>query len=88
MPPDPKQKRYQNKDYLDFIRMQDCYKSGDAGPNDPHHVISKGAGGDDTMTIPLNRKYHNMVDQIIDKNDPLVWRKMVEYLTKYLRNKN
>ena len=34
----------------------------DLGRCDPHHVKTRGAGGDDSQVVPLCRRHHNQLD--------------------------
>jgi len=43
----PKSKRISNPELLEKIRMQNCLFCLKPGPNDPHHLKSVGARGDD-----------------------------------------
>lgn len=38
-----------------------CCACGKVGDTDPHHVTSRGAGGDDSCTVPLCRRCHTRV---------------------------
>jgi len=56
----PKEKREQNPEYLDFIRRQPCCNCYQF-PAVPHHVETRGAGGNDTgNVIPLCVFCHNL----------------------------
>lgn len=61
-----KPKRYENKEYREYIKQQPCCVTGmmivnqDTGKteSDPHHTISKGAGGGDLSCVPLLHELH------------------------------
>ena len=61
-----KPKRYENKEYQDYIKQQPCCVTGmmminqDNGiiESDPHHTASKGAGGSDLSCVPLLHELH------------------------------
>lgn len=57
MNPQPKSKRYESPQYLDFIRGLPCAVCG--GQSEPHHTVSRGASGSDLTCIPLCRKDHS-----------------------------
>lgn len=42
----------------DWIRGLPCVCCGLPAPSDPHHVISRGAGGDSRHLVPLSRICH------------------------------
>lgn len=44
----PKSKRIVNPELLEEIRQKACLFCMKPGPNDPHHLKSRGASGDDT----------------------------------------
>lgn len=56
----PKKKRIENQKLLDEYRNRPCEVCGLAPKSDPHHLISRGAGGDDTPEnlISLCRSHH------------------------------
>lgn len=61
-----KPKRYENKEYKEYIKTRPCCVTGmmiinqDTGKteSDPHHTTSKGAGGSDLSCIPLLHELH------------------------------
>jgi len=53
----PKQKREQDKKYLEYIRSLPCVVCD--MPGEPHHVVSRKAYGSDYKAIPLSREYHS-----------------------------
>ena len=55
-----KRKRYISKRYLAYIRGKACLVCGDVG--EPHHIISRGAGGSDLTAVPLCRRHHNEIE--------------------------
>lgn len=59
----PKTKRIENRKLLDKITEQPCCVCGAMPPSDPHHLSTKGSGGDDTEDnlIPLCRMHHVMI---------------------------
>ncbi len=60
----PKNKRYEDPEYLAFIRTKCCLVCG-SGETVPHHYISVGAGGSDLLTIPLCADHHTLQDDCI-----------------------
>lgn len=52
-----------NKDFLgphaEFIRELPCVICWAPGPSDPHHVETRGAGGDASDMVPMCRQHHN-----------------------------
>lgn len=59
----PKPKRFEDRDYLDFIKDFECavWKC-ERLPCDPHHVTTVGARGSDLSAVPLCRYHHNKID--------------------------
>lgn len=51
-----------DKDYLKFIRKEPCLITGLKA--DPHHTVSRGAGGSDYRAVPLNREKHSECENI------------------------
>jgi hypothetical protein len=56
-----KARRTVNIKNLALIRKLPCSVCGSKPPNDPHHLISVGAGGGDDMAIPLCRRHHTEI---------------------------
>lgn len=67
-----KKKRYINKEYVEYIKQQPCCVTGkmmvnlDTGKveSDPHHTVSRGAGGSDLTCVPLLHELHVEGDSI------------------------
>lgn len=59
-----KKKRYENPDYLIYIRTKPCLVC-DSGETVPHHTKSVGAGGSDLLTIPLCADHHTLQDDSV-----------------------
>lgn len=55
-----KEKRLIDKQFQEIVEWQSCVACGKIGPNDAHHVTSRGAGGGDTWNnlMPLCREHH------------------------------
>jgi len=55
-------RKFEDKDYLQFLRQLPCLVSGKSGDNiHPHHVDNKGIGGqafNDFMAVPLIYFHH------------------------------
>lgn len=66
---------------LDLVRKQRCFICHRAGPSDPHHIKTRGAGGQNELRniIPLCRICHTKIHQIgiksaVEKyNLPISW---------------
>jgi len=43
-----------------WCREQPCWVCNRPPPSDPHHVVSRGAGGTDEHTVPLCRTCHTL----------------------------
>lgn len=86
------ERRYENPEYLDFIRMQPCLGCGSV-PSFAHHVRWAGPCGwgtktSDTFTVPLCRICHDHIhnDQhSIEREDILA--EMVENLSEFIKLK-
>jgi len=61
-----KKKRIKDEKLLEEFRNKPCEVCGHHGPSDPHHIISRGAGGDDTRDnlISLCRSHHTQIHAI------------------------
>lgn len=57
-----KEARIRNPDLIKFVRNQPCLICAKPGPGDAHHVISRGAGGEDEPEnlMPLCRFCHGL----------------------------
>lgn len=55
----PKKKRIVDKTLVEMVRSMRCAACGKR-PSDPHHVTTRGAGGDDTPEnlMPLCHQHH------------------------------
>jgi hypothetical protein len=62
----PKPKRIKDRALLDAKKQLPCAACGTRRNVDPHHIRSKGSGGDDTdmNIIPLCRRDHSDWEQI------------------------
>lgn len=58
----PKQIREIDEGYLEYIKQQPCLITGQKA--EPHHTVSRGAGGSDYLAIPLNREKHTECEMI------------------------
>jgi 5-methylcytosine-specific restriction endonuclease McrA len=58
----PKKERLVDKAYLAWIRTRECVVCGAPAPSEPHHVISRGAGGSDHFAIPVCRGCHDLIE--------------------------
>lgn len=61
-----KNKRVVDEQYIQSVEWQRCVACGKQGPNDAHHVTTRGAGGGDTWDnlMPLCRVCHSEWHQI------------------------
>lgn len=50
--------RETDEDHLALVREMPCLVFGCWSKADPHHVISRGAGGSDLSAVPLCREHH------------------------------
>ena len=81
----PKPKTYRNKNYLDWVKTQNCIICN-APADDAHHVrrIMWGAGmghrPHDYVAIPVCRKHHNpVIEELVDVKDVII-----DLLMKYI----
>lgn len=60
-----KPKRKKDKKLLESYRLKSCLVCQTV-PSDPHHIKSRGSGGDDSPEniCPLCRKHHSEIHQI------------------------
>jgi len=61
-----KQKRLKNPELLKEIKSKRCEVCGEPPPSDPHHIKSRGAGGDDIPDnlLALCRDHHTEIHMI------------------------
>jgi hypothetical protein len=57
-----KQRRQVDKDYLKLIREKPCCVC--FGVAEPHHLVTRGAGGSDYHTVPLCREHHSELHRL------------------------
>lgn len=55
----PKIKRYESKQYIEFIRELPCCVCGNTEVDAHHAIKTQGSGGSDLMCIPLCRQEHS-----------------------------
>jgi hypothetical protein len=62
----PKPKRIVDEAYLGFVRDRRCTVPGcrHSEPADPHHIVTRGAGGSDYTAIPLCREHHSLIHHV------------------------
>jgi len=61
-------------EHAEYIRTLPCAACHKPGPSDPHHVKSRGAGGNDEANlIPLCRVHHTEIHQIGKKTFADKW---------------
>jgi len=82
----PKPTRQVDKVYLAWVRTQPCVVCGARA--EPHHVVTRGAGGSDYFAIPVCREHH---DEFNRGGNALwggrygdVWRHVAETLAEYV----
>lgn len=58
----PKLKRTVDPQYLSIVRTKLCFACGVEGPNEAHHIQTRGSGGGDDWwnVIPLCQDHHTM----------------------------
>jgi hypothetical protein len=83
----PKPKRYINEEYLNWIRMQPCFNCKKSPPSDPHHILSRGAGGSDLAVIPLCRICHVKYHAGDGIKKEACYRGALEYIIHWLQGK-
>lgn len=81
--------RYVNKDYVEFIKKQPCCITG-RHYADPHHVISRGAGGSDLTLVPLihelHQEIHTIGQETFQKNHNIDFDKIrLKLLEKFIK---
>jgi hypothetical protein len=86
-----KTKRYENPEYLAFIRTKECIVCG--GDSMAHHYISVAAGGSDLFTLPLCADHHTLggdsIHRLGKKSFPEhhrldVWEEMARLLAEFM----
>jgi len=86
----PDSHRQTDEDFLEYTRQQKCAVCLSAPPNDPHHLVSRGAGGSDRTAIPLcrdcHREYHNVGETYFEKSHRVnLWKEAHKHLRRYLQ---
>ena len=60
-----KPRRIEDEAFLVFVRSRRCSVPGCINPDtDPHHTITRGAGGSDHFAIPLCRQHHDEIHSL------------------------
>jgi len=61
----PKNKRIEDKEVLEKVRQMPCSVCNKKRPIHPHHLKTRGSGGDDTLAnlVPLCPKHHVEIHQ-------------------------
>lgn len=77
-------------EYLEYIREQNCIVCG-THPVDPHHLKSRGSGGDDYTCVPLCRTCHSVyhsdgLTRFQEKFNVNVYQDAMMYLIRFLRS--
>lgn len=90
MIPHPKKTRAKSKAYLDFIRSKSCCVCLRAA--EPHHLVTRGAGGSDFMTVPLDRVCHTNwhlwgEQKFAEKTGVNLWKEAVELILEFYEAK-
>lgn len=62
LPPDYKRER--DPAHLDRVRKFPCVVPGCWAFGEPHHLVSRGAGGSDLSVIPLCREHHHEIHRL------------------------
>ena len=57
----PKPKRIIDDKYREFVCKHPCCAPRCFNPSEPHHLITKGAGGHDYFCVPLCRNHHQEI---------------------------
>ena len=55
----PKPSRDRDPQYLAWVRGRPCCVCGAAPPSEPHHMVTRGAGGSDCLVVPVCRVCHS-----------------------------
>lgn len=92
----PKPRRTRDDRFLEFVRSMRCsiHPLGCpamSGPVDPHHIVTRGAGGSDHYTIPMCRAMHDTLhsiglEEFEDRFCVDLWKISAETLSAYLIN--
>ena len=73
--------KFENKEYLDFIRRLPCCVEGKSGDNiHAHHAYNEGRGGmkNDYTSLPLSYKYH------VGKASHITWNQLTVLVKRNL----
>ena len=80
-----KPERYVNEKYKQFIRNHECMSCYAPAPSIPHHIKTRGSGGDDTLCVPMDLKCHQAEHMALGLPKLELYKACVRYLTEYLR---
>lgn len=82
-----KKKRLRNLKLIKELKEHSCVTCFKKGPNDVHHITTRGAGGDDIPSnlITLCRQCHIKLHQYGLKKFAWKYPKFKEFLTKFNR---
>ena len=83
-----KTSRIKDEAYLDFVREYGCGVCLNSA--EPHHLVSRGAGGSDYTAIPLCREHHTELHQygkglFEDKHHIDVWVLLSKVLAAFIQ---
>jgi len=86
-----KPRRQVDTDYLNFVRGRPCLVAHCLRRGEPHHVVSRGAGGGDYTAAPLCREHHRQLHTTglrrFEENFGLeLWREVANLLGLYLED--
>jgi hypothetical protein len=91
----PEFNRETDEFYLSLVRSAPCCVCGNrAEASDPHHLITRGAGGSDLCAIPLCRRCHAKLhklglkvfsDAIRERDGIELWAEAAAGLARYVR---
>jgi len=89
--PDPKEKRLESEEYLDFIRTLPCVIIGCRREATPHHLRTVGAGASDYEAIPIcvfhHRECQGRNRSFEETRGINLWREATWFLVRFIREK-
>lgn len=84
--------RHTDESFLEYTREQKCAVCLEGPPNDPHHMVTRGASGGDRTALPLCRDCHrHLHDQGLrafeQERKVNLWKQAHRHLRRYATNR-
>lgn len=89
----PKPKRVQDDPYREYVRSHPCCACPRGLASEPHHLKSKGSGGDDYFCVPLCRYCHQEIETVgrqtfQDRKGINLWEVCAKLLVEWMKRED